>query len=65
MILGNRAILGSVNANVIDWRAAMRGSRPPAGAGRVRSSAASGCAWASTTSSEAFAFGGVKAALAL
>jgi threonine dehydrogenase-like Zn-dependent dehydrogenase len=65
MILGNYAILGSVNANVVDWRAAMAALE----AARARwPGALERCVGLRTELgdfSRAFAFGGVKAALTL
>jgi len=65
MILGNHAILGSVNANVIDWRAAMTALE----AARARWPGALercvGLRVGLGDFADAFAFGGVKATLAL
>jgi threonine dehydrogenase-like Zn-dependent dehydrogenase len=65
MILGNHAIVGSVNANVIDWRAAMTGLE----AARERWPGALercvGLRVGLDDFERAFAFGGVKATLAI
>jgi threonine dehydrogenase-like Zn-dependent dehydrogenase len=65
MILGNHAILGSVNANVVDWRAAMAGLE----AARARwPGALERCVGLRTDLGDfarAFAFGGVKATVTL
>ena len=65
MILGNHAILGSVNANVVDWRAAMAGLE----AARARWPGALercvGLRVGLDDFAQAFAFGGVKATLTL
>jgi threonine dehydrogenase-like Zn-dependent dehydrogenase len=65
MVLGNHALLGSVNANVVDWRAAMAGLD----AARDRwPGVLERCVGLRTTLGDfgaAFAFGGVKATLTL
>jgi len=65
MILGNHAILGSVNANVIDWRAAMAGLEAARGRWPGALERCVGLRVGLDDFERAFAFGGVKATLAL
>ena len=65
MILGNHAIVGSVNANVVDWRAAMAGLEAARDRWPGALERCVGLRVGLDDFAAAFAFGGVKAALTL
>jgi len=65
MILGNHAIVGSVNANVVDWRAAMAGLEAARDRWPGALERCVGLRVGLDDFAAAFAFGGVKATLTL
>jgi hypothetical protein len=65
MILGNHAVLGSVNANVVDWRAAMTALEAARARWPGALEACVGLRVGLDEFARAFAFGGVKATLTL